>query len=540
MKKKMFYHGESGYWPVAASLFALCLITLFNISLTSGQTIKGEVLNVGLYNDVRSLDPHAADVVSLSHMLDNIYEPLVDMNNELTGFMPKLATSWKISEDGLTYAFNLRKGVKFSDGTPFNAEAVKLSIDRIKAIKKLAYHYARPIKEVQIIDDYTVAFKLDAPYLPLLAALRFVFMVSPAAVKKYEVKGDWAQNWLNENTAGTGAYKLSSWTRGVKLTLKANEYFWRGWKPNQFTTLNLMPIYESDTQRLMVEKGDLDVAFVISVDALADMGKNPKVKVYEHHGDSIMYIFLNTAAPPTNDVRVRKALAHSWNGKLYAEMRKGRAVKADSPTPGKLLGPAYKVENPYDFNIEKAKKLLAEAGYPKGGLHLKVLSQKGDEEKKVMYEVLQSELAKLGITTELELATWPAMISRVAQWGAKKDPKEAYHLAIFFQPITFFSPYFYLHSLFHSDTHLSKGGGQNYGYYSDAKYDEVVNKAISELDPKKQTELWRKANQMIIKDVPAIWIDEMVEIVVTRSDVKGWYFKPGRSYNDWYNLTRAN
>lgn len=530
--------GPSSKYVVFASIF--CAVSIFiwsQVNISRAQR-KEEILNVGLYADLTSLDPHATSISTMTNLMDNLYEPLVDMADDMKGLKPVLATSWSSSGDGLKHTLSLRKGVKFSDGTPFNAVAVKLSIERIKAIKKTPYQFVKYVKTVETPDDHTVIFVLERPYSPFLAGMRFIFPVSPTAVKRHEVGGDLAQKWLDEHSAGTGPYVAQKWERGIYLVWAKNNLYWRGWEGKHFSTVNLRIIYESDTQRLMVEKGDLDIALIISADAIPDLKKNPNLMVYEEsHATPTMYIFMNAAAGPTKDVRVRKAIANSWNHEAYTSLRRGIAPRADGPAPSILLGPGYSIKNLYDYNIEKAKKLLSEAGYPKDGLTLKMLIEKGDEQKRIIYEVLRDGLSKLGIKLEPVIATWPAMMKRLSTWAVDKNPDTVDNLSVFFRPIAIFHPAYFLYGLYHSSAHVDKGGA-NYGFYSNPALDQLLDQAIATVDDEKAMELWRKANQMVMDDIPALFVDKIVEQIVVRREIKGYFFKGTKIYANYYQMYR--
>lgn len=508
---------------------------------TSAQQAGGEkVLNVGLYIEPQSTDPHNVEVGTLLRELNSVYEGLVDVTEKIMVYEPLLATSWTASDNGLTYTFKLRKGVKFSDGTEFNAQAVNVNYDRVMAIKRGPYAAVKQIKAVEVVDDQTVRMRLHQPSGAFLATLRQFMMVSPTAIKAH-AGNDMAQSWLNEHTAGTGPYKVERWQHGSVLTLVRNEHSWRGWAGKEFDRINLRVILEAEAQRLMLQQGQLDMAQIISVDALPALKRNPQVRVIETEYAGQMYFFLNTAVGPMSDVRVRKALAYAWNHEKYKALRKGIGPRADGAAPNALFGPGYGFSNPYTYNPEKAKKLFAEAGVKKGTT-LTALVQKGDEQKRMLIEVLRDELASLGIEMNFYEGTWPAIWKRMTEWGASRDPALNWHLVVFYKSPDLWTPWTFLYRMFHTDTHLHKPSGQyNLGLYSDPAVDKLITEASVLLDADKATPLWRKANEAIFADLPAIPIEKMVEIAVMRSDIQGYVFRPyetGRRI-DFYRLSRA-
>src|SRR3989475_4903540 len=365
---------------IAATLLLLSSSLLRDATRAAAQ--QENVLNVGKYTQLGSYDPHAGALDTLWWTGNNFYESLLDLNEDLSGPRPVLATSWTASKDGKTYTFKLREGVKFSDGAPFASAAVKLSVERAQALKKAAFLFIKPIARVETPSPSTVVCHLEQPSNTFLPGLRFLLVVSPKALKEHD-KDDQAQGWLREHTAGTGAYVLEKWEPNIIHVGKKNPHYWRGWPANKFTTINLRHIYEPETQRLMVEKGELDWSENVTKDALPALKRNPSLTVYEKLGTSLMVTYLNTNVAPTKDLQVRQALHHLWNQEAFNAITGNAANGGPLFTP--LLGKDWRMENPYPYNPDRAKRLLAEAGYPNGGVTPRFPSQEGDGDKPAMF-----------------------------------------------------------------------------------------------------------------------------------------------------------
>lgn len=500
----------------------------------SGGLAQENVLNAGKYNTLGTWDPHSGGLDTLYWALNNTYEPLVDMNDELNGFRPILATSWRVSRDGLTYTFALRGGVKFNDGTPFDSNAVKVSIERAQALKKAPFLYVKAVVKIETPSPTTVVLHLDKPYNPFLAGLRYVLVVSPKALREHD-KGDRAENWLRDHTAGTGPYTLVRWEPNIISVLKKNDLYWRGWPASRFTTLNLRQVYEPETQRLMVEKGELDIAENISKDALPALKRNPNVVVLEKAGTSLMVTYLNTQAAPTKDPRVRQAIYHLWNQEAF------NAIAGHTANPGPLytplLGKDWRMENPYKYDPERAKKLLTEAGYGAGGFTLRFQSQKGDLDKRAIFEIFQAELVKLGIRVEFFEDTWPALIKKATDWAKAKDPNTAIHMFSYFRPMLTFSPYDFLFHMYHSDAYPTKGG-RNFTYYTNPEYDRLINEAIVTGDPDREVRLLRQAAELVWKDAALVVNGRIIDKFVTRKDLKGFVYLGDRISYRYYDMYR--
>lgn len=523
--------GVRGAWK-----FLLLMILILGPAPAPAAS-REEALTVGLYQDFFSMDPHGGIASDWTAIRGSLYEGLVDIDERLQ-VKPLLAASWRISPDGRTYTFSLRKGVRFSDGTAFDAQAMKFSLERLMALKKGPYIYAKMVRRVEVPDPHTIVFHLDSPYSAFLRGLRLVFAVSPKAVKEHEVGADWAQGWLNEHSAGTAPYRVLEWKRGITLTWVKNEHYWGGWAGPRFTTIHLRMIYDPSAQRLMLEKGDLDVAQNVTMDDVPALRRNPQVTVYENVGAGGSFIFMNAAAEPTKDPLIRRAILHAWNHKAYEAVRRGLAPRGNGPTPEPILGKAYNLDEIYPYDLGKAQALLAQAGHPNGGFTLRFLTQKGDEQKRMQFEVLQGELRKLNIRVDLIEEAWPALNKRLADWSRARDQATAVHFVAVWRPASIFHPWEWLYLPLHTEATLDKGG-RNYGFYSNPRMDRVVEEALATTDPKKEQQVWFQANDMAIQEAPMLFLDKIVDIVAMRKEIKGFTYQQSRTAFPYYQMSRA-
>jgi peptide/nickel transport system substrate-binding protein len=506
-------------------MISLTLIAWVFSSPVHAQSKPKDMLSVGLYQDLSSFDAHTTPLQDQVMHFRDIYDPLVDVSNEdPTNFQPVLAESWSISQDGLTYTFKLRKGVKFADGTDFNAEAAKFNFDRFMSLKKGGtFSVLSLVDSATVKDADTLEVKFKQPG-PMLSFLAYSYMVSPTAVKQHATNDDpWATNWLADHTVGTAPYRLEEYVRGVRYKLVENPHYW-GRKP-YFKTVDCRLIYEVDVQRVMLEKGDLDLAMLLPIDALPSLKKNPAVRIHEDKAHSSMMFLFDHIAEPTKNPLVRKALAHAWNHEAFSTVRRGLAPRLNSPVPPIMLGEGYKEPLIYEYDLKKAKEYLVQAGYP-DGFTINVLTQKGDEEKKMMFDVFQNDLAKIGIKCNLQEKTFPAMVATSKDKTLMSDPQNAMHLQIFFLSPQPFTPWKVLVRGFATESQPDKPtGAMNFGYYSNPKVDEFVAKALASTDQKKAIEFWRKANDELILDYACIPTFSKMAIVGTRADIEGYKFR---------------
>ncbi|MGD1969806.1 MAG: ABC transporter substrate-binding protein, partial [Desulfobacterales bacterium] len=259
------------------NLLVVAMILLLALpSVVLGAGGAKDTLVLAAYADIKDWDPSVAFSLEVV-MLVSVYEPLVWYNppGSKEQLRPALATSWETSEDGLTWTFHLRKGVKFHDGEPFNADAVKYSIDRTMKMKKGAYYIWSPVKEINAVDENTVQFLLKEPApIDLIASSQYgAYIFSPKAAEKGT---DW---FMQGNAAGTGPYTVESWEKSQQVVLKKFDDYWGGWDGNHFDRVVLKIVLEKSTQVQMIKSGEADFASLAPVDSLPGLRKTEGVEV---------------------------------------------------------------------------------------------------------------------------------------------------------------------------------------------------------------------------------------------------------------------
>jgi len=506
--------------------------------LLAGVAAAGDknTLNVGFYIEPTSLDAHVVTSTDV-YIIWNMYEPLVALQRDTVKFEPKLATSWEISPDQKTYTFKLRKGVKFHDGTPFTAAAVKASIERIIQFKRGSSWLLTSVKEVKVVDDGTAQIVLSKPDIAFQRGLPFIYMMSPAAIKAHEeAPGDMAPNWFMDKSAGTGPYKIESWARGDKLTMVKFDDYWGGWNKPHVTKVIYHAVLEPGTQRLMVEKGDMDLPLIYTADDIEAYRKNPNIVVDSKPGTELMYIRMHNQAGPTKDKRVRQALSLAFDWKTFGTVMRGNIAPSDGPAPRELLGDWRPQRVLREYNIDRAKKLLAEAGFP-NGFKMSYVYNKGDEEKRVMGEVWQSGLQKLGVSLDINVMTWPTLVERLSGWGDKRTEANAENSYGQYTNARIPDAYSFLYFMYHSGA--SKGAGRNFMFYGNPRVDDLISRAAS-APPEERTKLYREASQIIVDDTPDIFVDKIPDNNIRRKVVEGYYHDPlaSRSFH-FYDMYKT-
>jgi peptide/nickel transport system substrate-binding protein len=486
--------------------------------------------------DTQTLDPAVNYDFSGGFLLINVYEGLVKAEgSQEAKIVPALAESWEKSEDGLTYTFKLRSGAKFHDGTPVNAEAVKYSFDRLLALKMGAAGNFTSIDKIEAVDDLTVKFILKAPFNSFLLALTSMWgpvVVSPTAVKANEKDGDMGQAWLADNDAGSGPYKVEKWERNQQLTLVRNPDYWGGWGEKYLEKIIIRFVPETTTMRLMIEKGDADIAVGMSsiedVDALA---KTPGVVVEEFAAMSIRDLRINTTKKPLDNVLVRQALAYSFDYDQAANgVLGGHAVRLDSVTAKGVMG-YYKPSFTYTKDLEKAKQLLVDAGYPGGGFSLDYIWLSGLDVDRQLGEMWQADLKTLGIDLkiqEMPLNTW---------WEAQANPETAPQMMMGQWGLDYADATSQIWLMYYSGNFPPSGS--NYYYYKNEKVDKLLEQARQETDQAKLDELYQQAVEQIYTDSPEVWALQTNERIVHRAAVVGYqynmsYYKEGIDFSKMY------
>src|ERR687897_953868 len=327
----------------------------------------------GVGTDVDELDPRTTDTQEGYIVASNVYDCLVLYDLGATTIRPGLAESWEISEDGLVYTFNLRQGVSFHDGEPFNADAVVTwynSVDEESPDSQydatrmvyIADFITNWIDTVEAVDEFTVRMTLPEPYAPLLAnlAIPIAGIVSPAAIAR-------GLDDVMVNPSGTGAFRLASpddWTRDSQMVLEANPDYWGGAPKVQQLIIRVIP--ESSTRLQQVETGEIDIAWALIPEDVERTRENPDLVIVEDAGLNTNMIELNVGKDPFGSKEVRQALNYAVNKEEISEgLYNGNMVPA-----GGMLPPVHLAYNPdlksYPYDPDQARELLAAAGFDEG------------------------------------------------------------------------------------------------------------------------------------------------------------------------------
>ncbi len=483
----------------------------------------GGVLVFGRSGDSVGLDPGRETDGESFYGSTAVFDTLVEFIPGETAVKPALAESWKVSDDGLTYTFNLRSGVKFHDGTPFNAEAVVFSFER-QFVETHAYYDLGPWKywgymdmsnivdSVVAVDDLTVQFNLQHVEAPFLAnlAMDFASIVSPTAVAKY------GEDFKN-NPVGTGAFKFVSWNKDSEIVFERNADYWDG--PVYLDRLILKVIPDATARWLALQKGEVDLIDFPSTEDIADMRAASDIQVIQQAGLNVGYLALNTQKAPFDNKLVRQAINYAIDKSEIIEGVYGEAgQEAKNPLPPTMW--SYNDDiMAYPYDPAKAKELLAEAGLADGfdmELWAMPVARPYNPNARKIAEIMQAQLSKVGVTAEIISYEWGTYLGKTDQgehqaamlgWtGDNGDPDN------------------FLWVLLSEPAAIPPAG--NIAMWKNSEFTDLCRQAKEVADQDAREALYREAQEIFHEEAPWVPIAHSVVTVPAKTNVKDFVIYP--------------
>jgi len=497
---------------LVALVGAFFLVATFSMSVYAESSPNS--ITIAYSSAVGNLDPHSTTYTDAVAVRYQIFEGLVWLTQNLE-IKPRLAVSWELSGDGKTYTFFLRKGVKFHDGTTFNAHAVKVNFDRVlfsnwdSSVKA----YLEPvISRVEVVDDYTVMIELKEPYAPFLNILgvHSGLLASPKAIEDYgaEYAG------LDKAPIGTGPFKLVEWVKGERIVLQRFEDYWGG--ASQIDKITYLIVPEAGARIAMLETGEADIIIRVSPDNVEYLQGVPHVKILKFPTNRVMHIALNMNHAPLDDVRVRRAINYAVDvEKIIEAILRGAGRIADCPVAPQTWG--YNSIMTYEYSPNRAKELLAEAGYPEG-FSLTLEAPKGRYVMDYLVaQAVQADLKKVGIEADLKLwGDFPAYLSYIGS----EERGDAMLLGWATSTLDADGG---MYQLLHPDR---ANKFANAAGYANPEFGRLMNLARGELDPEKRLELYRQAEELVMKDAPWLFLYYQDVFLGVRDHIEGVIFMP--------------
>lgn len=394
---------------------------------------RGGTLVAAWAQDPVGLDPHITSAYSSFQVLENVLDTLVELDEE-QNVTPSLATDWSVNEDGTVWTFELRDDVVFSNGRPFTADDVVFTYERMldpETGSGNAYKIAG-LTEIQAEGDHTVRMILDAPNAAFLGHLAIDKSVGIIARESVE------DGTINTEPIGTGPFVIADYQPGTLVLLERNEDYWRtdeqGEQLPYLDAIELRVISDDSVRRSGLVSGDIHWAIAVPPQSLPELESRDDVIIDRTAAPAYWYVGVNTEVEPLDDVRVRQAISYALDrGQITEAATFGTGVPTQDPIPSTSAW-AFDYA-PYEQDLEQARELLAEAGV-EGGFTMNVMPTTQYEESIRIAQVLQAQLAPLGITVSIDTREWADWLETqgageydtfVCSWNALIDPDDFYY-----------------------------------------------------------------------------------------------------------------
>ncbi|MDI6823650.1 MAG: ABC transporter substrate-binding protein [Bacillota bacterium] len=498
---------------VAALLVLVSALFVGGCGKTPAEQAKPTRFTYATGVEPESLDPANALNVGSTQVIMQVYEGLVCRDENLKVY-PRLATSWDISPDKKVYTFHLREGVKFHDGTPFDAEAVKANLDRHLNLDKPTKNrqYYAMVESIVVKDHKTVEIRLKQPYGSFLELLAqpHAFIVSPQAIA--ELGED-----LARRAVGTGPFVLKEWVPGSEVIMEANREYWGG-KP-EIDELVFKPVNEDGARVMMLESGQADMITYVppaEIETLRQKG----FKVVLTPTTRQRFVSINCLDPILKDKRVRQALNYAVNKKAIVDLIwQGTAEVSDSPIPPRVWG--HFAVGAYEYNPDKAKQLLAEAGYPNGFAVNFWYIKRGPGAKEIM-EAIQADLRKVGVNAKIQEYEPGIWVSGVLNKGPEDAQKMGRQLLMLGSSGAEVRELLWQ---FHHSSNWSPGG-MNRAFLKNAQIDELTDKLMVATEEGEALALAEQAQKLVMDEAPWIFLYSESQARAMKANVEGVIIPP--------------
>lgn len=502
----------------AVVLIILSVGILFGVASAVAQ--EEDVIAAAFRGDPGSLDPAASQPTNNTWFIwYQVYERLCKADyQDPDKLVPVLATDWESNGAADEWTFHLREGVRFTDGTMLNADAVKYTFDRLIDINLgPAGWYADLVEYIEIVDNHTVTFHLTRPYsvFPnLLSALDAGYVVSPTAFRAEATANDpWATEWARSNAVGTGPYRITEWVHGQVIIMRKHADYWKGWEGKHFDGIDFRIVREDSSRKLGIQSGAFDYAEDINYTDIPSLQSDPNVDIHLNTTTQLWMIILNNQRPPLDDVNVRRALSWAYPYEASNDLIfLGYAKQATGPSNTGLL-----YHNPdviqYSENLDKARQVLAESGVDPSQFTLELCYVAGLDFERRMAEAFQGNLSELGFNVEIKAAPWPSLVAMFEQ-----EPAERPHMGIYYNAPDYNDPFTQTFEPIYTC-----GEAWNWAAHCDPEYDALLASAYQTTDAQELEDIAFTLQEMLTEKAANIFIAEGLQASATRGDIKGYY-----------------
>lgn len=500
---------------------------------TSATAAAGSGTLVIAYSSAPAdLDPFTSFELAGGVILRGTYEGLVrTAGRSTTRIQGVLATSWRSSQGGRVWTFQLRRNVRFHDGTPFTATAVRESYARVINVDQgpafIVGQFVKP-SNIQVLGRYTVRFRLKAPsdvFLRALASQWGTWIVSPRALRQHRRN---LHSWLQTHDAGTGPYVLSRIVPGQSTTLTRFNGYWRGWKGRHVSRVIVNVVQATATRRAQIERGDADLAESLTPGDLVALRRNRSVVVDASYGMANLEMVM-TKVGPLRSPLARRAMAYAFDYRAFInQVLRGYGRQAQGPTPRTLLGHDFSLPL-YATNLRKARTLLRQAGV-KSGTRLTVMFNTANEEARNAALIMQVQLAKLGLSLNLQGRDNSSLVDL---YYGDTPPSRRPNLIVWDEAPDYNDPGDWLFPFY--DSKMAGSKGANGGFYANRTVDRLLQRAALMANTGQRLKLYKQVQHIVAWDDPAaVFLVDLATSTVYRRNLHGYYLNP--VYTGTYDL----
>lgn len=478
-------------------------------------------LVIGRANDSVSLDPSYTTDVDSFKVTVNVLETLVKCEKEGNQILPYLAESWSSSEDGLTWVFKLRQGIRFHDGTEFNADAVVFNFHRWMYTSN-PYHdgtfiywnyifggYPGLVESVDRLSNYSVEIKLNKPYAPFLNALAMpAFGISsPEAIKEYK-------GYLYEHPVGTGPFVFKSWERNKSIILERNSNYWNSVAKVSEVEFRVIPSSKNRLEEL--RNGTIHIADHLSPDDVAEIKYDSKLYLHMRPSFNVGYLAMNNEDYPFSKREVRVAINHAIDKEnLINDVFDNLAKPATTYMPPFLWGYNENLDS-YEYDPEKARKYLEEAGFPNGfKTTLWVMDSAREYFPKPVQvaEFIRENLLQVNIDAEIKIFNMNEYLGRLHSGE--------HEMALIGWTGDYADPDNFLYTMLASEN-AKPGLAGNYSFYKSKEADQLLAQARQTTNMVFRRSLYRSLQEIVNYDAPSVPLVHTMPILASRLSVKGY------------------
>ena len=492
-------------------------------------------------DDMLTLDPAESFEFSAGEILGNSYQSLVGFDlNDVSKVFGIIAQSWAVSPDGKTFSFTIRPGLKFASGNPITAaDAVYSLIRAVKLDKSPAFILTQfglspknVDEKIRQTGEMTFEFEMNKPYSPKLLLYCLTAGVGSVVDKKlvssHEKNGDFGYNWLKTNYAGSGPFKIRDWRANEIVVLDRNKNYQGPKTALARVIYRHMP--ESSTQRLLLEKGDIDIARNLTAEQIVAIKKNSDISVQQGSKGAIYYLGLNQKNSYLAKPQVRQAIKYLIDYSVIADtLMKGKVSVHQAFLPKGMFGALE--QTPFSLNVMKAKALLAEAGLPNG--FTVTMDTRNTAEATGMAQAIQKTMAMAGITVEL--------IPGDGQQTLTKYRARRHDLYIGRWGPDYQDPHTNASTFARNPDNADNAAAKTLAWRNAWEIPEMTtttDAAVFELDSQRREKIYLDLQEQQQQSSPFVIMFQEIEVIGTRSNVKGFVIGPSFSTNSFQSVTK--